>query len=232
MLEKINGKKVVAVRHGRFIEKDCKEIINVTVDVSCIDASVLGVKGQDESIAVGYVLYKEDKTEYYLLEDFNDTYADLRHNLNFREETVLPVFAILQILDMDLKEFNNDKWTFVFTDELFINVEDEKFIIDDDNSIILEGNVDDLTLKMDERSVFEMAVDIKILKQLNEIRKEGKYNMFSINRVLEEANDKGFYALVDYISEVHGSRVRVDKKAYMQALNEMGNLLENGDLDD
>ena len=68
----------------------------------------------------------------------------------------------------------------------------------------------------------EKKMQLKAIDQLNQIRKEGNYNMISKNRVIEEANRKNFYDLVNYTTEVHGSRIRVNSSRYFELLGKLG----------
>lgn len=71
--------------------------------------------------------------------------------------------------------------------------------------------------------MIEQTVPNYVLKALEDVRKEGKFNMFASQSVLMELNKQGRYKTVEWLIDMdHLDRNnQVDIKKYQQALNEL-----------
>lgn len=62
----------------------------------------------------------------------------------------------------------------------------------------------------------------KAIQELEKIREIGKVNMMSKNRVVEIANEKGYYNIVNEVTYIRKSgTVKVDSKKYVFLLEKM-----------
>lgn len=70
----------------------------------------------------------------------------------------------------------------------------------------------------------ELEVPEYVLQALEEVRKGGKYNMFSSSEVVHEMNELNCYEAVLWLVDERPLGIYVDRKKYMAALTELGNV--------
>lgn len=68
-------------------------------------------------------------------------------------------------------------------------------------------------------------MDEKIIEQFNEIRNSGECNMFDANCVMQLANERGFYELINYCHP----KGRLDLERYAEVTEAFGAWMESKD---
>lgn len=70
----------------------------------------------------------------------------------------------------------------------------------------------------------KMEIPLHVLEDLEDIRKEGKFNMMAGSDVLAELHEQERYETVLWLADIKSERVHLDRNKYVQALSELGNL--------